>query len=448
MKLLTSIVALDRLDPLLRGSTELLSAAPIEGGVLKGDLVLKGGADPELGVPQLWALLLDLRQRGVERIEGDVLLDRTLFRPARSDLGLPAFDSTPEFDYNVVPDALHLAGSLLTLDIAATDTGVRASAWPVMPGLEITSQMQPNNAACKDWDEMWQPPLVSHLSHLSHSTHDETGSNQGSNQGSTRIVLQGSFPRDCAQRVSLQLIDRDELAERLLRALWQGLGGAWSGRVRAGTTPPGSTLLARHEARPWAEVLRHLNKTSDNAQARLLYLLLGVPAMAANPQATTAELAAREVRAWLAEQRIDASALVLDNGSGLSRSERLTPLLLASALKAAWAGPHVHDLLATLPVAGVDGTMRRRLKDSPASGWARLKTGTLSKVVALAGVVRDVRGRPWAVSMAINHAHADRGRPVLDALVDSLARGDIQPAAPRLRRQGSRRGAPRTPVTP
>ena len=410
MKLLTSIVALERLGPQQRGSTELRSAAVIADGVLHGDLVLKGGADPELGVPQLWALLSELRQRGVQRIAGDLLLDRSLFRPTRTDLGRPPFDESPEFEYNVIPDALHLASSLLTLDIASTETGARVNAWPTLQGLEISAEMQPGTARCADWDEGWQPARISR---------DEAGN--------TRIRLQGSFPRDCTQRTQLQLIDRDELAERLMRTLWQGLGGSWAGQAREAATPEGSTLLARHTARPWGEVLRHMNKTSDNAEARLLYLLLGVPPMAANPQATTAELAEREVRAWLAEQRIDASALVLDNGSGLSRSERLTPLLMASVLKAAWAGRHVHDLLATLPTAGVDGTMRRRLKDSSAAGWARLKTGTLSNVVALAGVVRDARGRRWAVAMMLNHVDANKlGRPVLDALVDSLARGELR----------------------
>ena len=409
MKLLTSIVALDRLGPDLRGHTELRSAAPLQGGVLQGDLVLQGGADPELGVPQLWALLLDLRQRGVQHIAGDLLLDRTLFRPARFDLGLPPFDETPEFAYNVIPDALYLAGNLLPLELASDAQGARASTVPPLPGLQVSSRMVPSNTRCPDWDEDWKPALVQH------------------DAGTTRIELQGAFPRDCTRRVGLQLIDRNELAERLFRQLWQGLGGSWTGRVIEAPAPAGAALLARREARPWGEVLRHLNKTSDNAQARLLYLLLGVPAMAANPQATTFELAERVVRGWLAEHGIADAGLVLDNGSGLSRSERISPWQMARSLQVAWAGRYASDLLMSLPTAGEDGTMRRRLKDSPAAGRARLKTGTLGNVVGLAGVVHDARGQPWAVAMMINHASASRGRPVLDALVDHIARGGPHP---------------------
>jgi D-alanyl-D-alanine carboxypeptidase/D-alanyl-D-alanine-endopeptidase (penicillin-binding protein 4) len=96
MKVVTTVVALDRLGPNLRGRTELLSAAPLDGDVLRGDLVLRGGADPELGWPQLWQLFNELREQGVREIGGDIVLDRSLFRPARIDQGLPPFDDGPE----------------------------------------------------------------------------------------------------------------------------------------------------------------------------------------------------------------------------------------------------------------------------------------------------------------------------------------------------------------
>ena len=405
MKLVTSVVALDRLGPNHRGHTELLSAAPLRRGVLRGDLVLKGGADPDLGVPQFWALLVDLRQQGVREIRGDLRLDRTRFRPARTDLGLPAFDESPEFAYNVIPDALLLAGDLLPLELRADRRGVHASTVPPLPGLSITSRMGLSDLPCDDWDEDWQPASV----------HKRAGR--------TRIELHGAFPRGCTERTRLQLIDRDELAERLFRTLWQGLGGRWTGRAGEAAAPAGARVLAVHEARPWGEVLRGMNKRSDNALARVCCSWSSAwpawPTTRAPPRPT---LAAREVRRWLAEHGIDDAGLVLDNGSGLSRSERITPWQMASLLAAAYAGPHAPDLMMSLPVAGVDGTLRRRLKDSPAAGWARLKTGTLRNVVALAGYLRDAQGRPWAVAMMVNHDDIKGARPVLDALVDSLAR--------------------------
>jgi D-alanyl-D-alanine carboxypeptidase/D-alanyl-D-alanine-endopeptidase (penicillin-binding protein 4) len=274
------------------------------------------------------------------------------------------------------------------------------------------------DARCADWDDHWKPA---------------TTAREG---GITTITLHGAFPRACTARPALQLLDRDELAERLLRTLWRGLGGRFTGRVREGTALAGAAVLARRQGRPWGELMRPLNKISDNAWTRVLFHELGVaaPAGTAGP---TAQRADSLLRDWLRRERIDAAALVSDNGSGLSRSERVSAQLLAEMLRAAWQGRHRHDLLATLPTVGVDGTMRLRLRESPATGWARLKTGTLRNVVGLAGVMRDGDGHDWAVAMLINDEGAARGRPVLDALVDHWARSAPDAvAAPRVGPQG------------
>jgi D-alanyl-D-alanine carboxypeptidase/D-alanyl-D-alanine-endopeptidase (penicillin-binding protein 4) len=191
--------------------------------------------------------------------------------------------------------------------------------------------------------------------------------------------------------------------------------------------PIDSRLLVRRQSRHWGEVLRPLNKTSDNALTRMLYLNLGVPAMAVHPTQTTAELAAQAVQRWFEAQGIDAQGLVMDNGSGLSRSERISPLQMARMLQVAHAAPYASDLMMSLPTVGVDGSMRNRLKQSPATAWSRLKTGTLRNVVALAGYVPDPQGQLWAVALMINHERANRGRPVLDALVDHWAREGMGP---------------------
>ena len=409
MKLVTSVVALDRLGPNHRGRTELLAAGKIEGELLEGDLVLKGGADPDLDLPALWQMLWQLRQRGVREITGDVLLDRTLFRPARIDLGLPPFDESPEWPYNMIPDALMLAGNLMRISLASDGTAVRARLAPPLEGVEIDAgSMTLSESACADWEDDWLPPLI-----------------EEAPGAAFRVGLRGGFPRRCEASAELQLIDRNVLAERQLRALWTSLGGVWRrapGGVREGAAPIDAVTIATHTSRPWGEVLRQMNKQSDNAHTRLLFLQLGVAAMTQDATTPTLELARREVERWFDEQHIDRRGLVLDNGSGLSRSERIAPRTMALMLKAAHAGKHAPELLMSLPVAGVDGTMRRRLKGTPAEGWARLKTGTLKDVTALAGYVRDTRGDTWVVVAMVNHEQAAKGRPVLDALIEWVAK--------------------------
>lgn len=402
MKLVTAMVALDKLGPARRGRTDVLVAGELPAdGVLHTPLYLRGGADPDLDWGALHSLLRELREQGLRELRGGVVVDRSRFQPARLDQGVPAFDEQPEFPYNVIPDALHLNGSLLELHLQADDRRVHARLSPGWPGLSVDSSgLQLSDTPCRDWEDGWQRPEV---------------------QGG-ELRLRGAFPRGCSQRQALNVFDRQLLSAGALRAQWAELGGSLSGPVAEGSTPAGARVLASHLGRPLGELLRGVMKRSDNALTRLVFLELG----AAHPQAarfaSTQEAATDQVRQWLAERRIAAPELVLDNGSGLSRAERVSPASLAAMLAAAWQGPYAPELLSSLPLAGVDGTLSRRLKGTPAEGRARLKTGTLRNVVGLAGYVRDARGRPWVMVALLNHDEApEKGRPVLDALAAWLS---------------------------
>jgi D-alanyl-D-alanine carboxypeptidase/D-alanyl-D-alanine-endopeptidase (penicillin-binding protein 4) len=128
------------------------------------------------------------------------------------------------------------------------------------------------------------------------------------------------------------------------------------------------------------------------------------------------------VREWFSAKGIATDGLVLDNGSGLSRSERITPQQMVDVLNAARRAVHWPDLWASLPLVGVDGTMSRRMKGSAAEGRARLKSGTLKNAVAVAGYVLDQNDQPWVVVAMVNHdAASAKGRPVLDSIVEWVA---------------------------
>jgi D-alanyl-D-alanine carboxypeptidase/D-alanyl-D-alanine-endopeptidase (penicillin-binding protein 4) len=226
----------------------------------------------------------------------------------------------------------------------------------------------------------------------------------------------------CERSLELNVLERDDYIARQVRALWAELGGHWRGPVREGLTPAGARLLAEHQSRPLSELVRAINKPSDNALSRTLMLALGAatPGAADEPTLVRAE---RALRAWMRSQGIDDQGLVLDNGSGLSRSERLTPAQLEGVVRAGLASAWAPEFLASLPIAGVDGTLRRRLAGGAAAGQARLKTGTLRNVVALAGTLRDAAGQPLVVVVMINHERLTpaRMRPLIDGLIDWVA---------------------------
>jgi len=423
MKLFTTLTALEQLGPVFRGRTELRSSAPVVDGVLQGDLILRGGADADFNEDVLTHMLQALRTQGIRKIKGDVVLDRLLFQPARPDAGQPPFDEYPWAYYNVIPNALLANTNLLKLDMRSSDDKIALTMLPEMEKVSVRSELKLVDAACATWEKDWRTP-------------DTTRKGD-----KIEVVLHGSFPKDCIKSTSINVLDSHDYLARLLQATWRRLGGRIAGEVReaeapaeAAPAPAPTRLLAEHVSRTLPEVLRDTNKQSDNTLARTIFLSLGSleadAALGSRPiapdggQASTAMRAETAIRAWLQQHRIDGNGLVLDNGSGLSRVERATAAQLAGVLQAGLASPWMPEFLSSLPIAATDGTMRRRLKESPAAQRARIKTGSLSGVIAIAGYVQDASNQPVVVVAILNDEHVANGagRAVLDALIDWVAR--------------------------
>jgi len=471
MKLFTAMTALEQLGPVFRGRTELRSSADVVQGVLQGDLIVRGGADADFNEDVLTHMLQALRNQGITAINGDVVLDRTLFQPARLDVGQPPFDEYPWAYYNVIPDALLINTNLLKLELRAVGGQLSIVTMPEMDNVTVRSDLRMTDATCAQWEQGWRTP-------------DFVRSGDRID-----VVLHGSFPRDCVKTVNINVLDPHDYLARLVRATWRKLGGTIAGTVReanapapvsaglassatpqtaqpaapSGTqqsvvlnnapanadaedgvpaAPPTTTsvapvttrLLAEHVSRALPEVLRDVNKNSDNTLARTIFLSLGSleadPALGSRPlppdglNTTTSARADAAIRAWLQLHNIDSTGLVLDNGSGLSRSERATATQLAGVLQAGLKSNWMPEFLSSLPIAATDGTMRRRLKDSPAATRARIKTGSLNGVIAIAGYVQDANNQPVVVVAMLNDPRVagGAGRAVLDALIDWVAR--------------------------
>jgi D-alanyl-D-alanine carboxypeptidase/D-alanyl-D-alanine-endopeptidase (penicillin-binding protein 4) len=270
------------------------------------------------------------------------------------------------------------------------------------------------DANCENWESGWKLPEA-----------------LPQKNGGIKVMLHGTFPKNCIQSYSINVVDRQEYVDRLFRATWKRLGGTISDTTIEGATPPGSRQLAAHLSRMLPEIVRDTNKPSDNLLARLVFLSLGSleadPALGSRPQAGSAELTLSRsdaaVRNWMRAHGINDTGLVLENGSGLSRTERITPAQMGGLLQAGLRSPWAPEFQSSMPIVAVDGTMRRRLHGSPAAGRARMKTGTLSNVVALAGYVPDATGKQLVVVAFVNSSLAGggRGRAVVDSLVDWVA---------------------------
>ncbi|HEX8884337.1 MAG TPA: D-alanyl-D-alanine carboxypeptidase/D-alanyl-D-alanine-endopeptidase, partial [Noviherbaspirillum sp.] len=258
MKLVSTLVGLEVLGPVFRGRTELRTNGELRGDTLKGDLVLRGGADVDLSGEALENMLRSLRYQGIRKIQGRLVIDRQLFNPAREDLGVGAFDESPEAYYNVIPDAAMVNKNMLQLDMRSTGKRLALHMQPELQGVTIGHDMKLVDADCKKWEDGWKLPEA-----------------VPQKNGGIKVMLHGTFPKNCEQSYAINVIDRQEYVERLFRSTWKRLGGTMSGAAVEGATPPDARLLAEHVSRTLPEIVRDTNKPSDNLLARLIFLSLG-----------------------------------------------------------------------------------------------------------------------------------------------------------------------------
>lgn len=400
MKLFTTYAALDLLGPAWAWSTPvwLQGALPSGGsGVFEGDVVIKGSGDPKLVVEHVWLLLRRLQQLGVREIRGDIVLDRSAFDVPEQN---PAdFDGEALRPYNVRADALLLNYKSLSFTftpdpahgVAVISTepaleGVRADARvPLAAGAAATQ--------CNDWRSALQADFSDPL----------------------RLRFKGLYSPACGEKQwPVAYADPGRYNERLLAGLWAEMGGKLTGSVRDGVAPATAPTFELSSP-PLAEVVRDINKFSNNVMAQQLFLTLAL-----SQRGLGTPDGAREVmRGWLAARYGEAGqAAVIDNGSGLSRATRVSAALLARLLQDAAASPLMPELMASLPVSGLDGTMRRA---QALTGRAHLKTGSLRDVAAVAGYLLAPSGRRYVLVGVVNHPNASAARPALEALIQWAA---------------------------
>jgi D-alanyl-D-alanine carboxypeptidase/D-alanyl-D-alanine-endopeptidase (penicillin-binding protein 4) len=406
MKLATTLVALEELGPTFRWRTELLSQGRIDAATLRGTLYLRGGGEPNLSWDGMRAMFRSLRAQGVAHLEANLVLDRSLFQPIRPDIGAPDFDESPKAYYNVIPDALVLNGNVIEFSLESNGQKTLVRTQPPLAGVLIDADLSLKDVPCDAWDDDWDAPLV-----------------QASSDDTVTVVLRGAFPRNCKTKTRLSLLDRNLYIERFLQAYWQELGGTWKGRVKDGLTPPDAVLLVERNSDTLADLVKPINKASDNLMARTLYLTVGTQLPKEGRKDNSFVNADATMRSWFSKNDIATTGLVFENGSGLSRLERISARQLASLLQIGARSNWYAEFASSFPIVAIDGAMRRRLRESPAAGRARIKTGTLRDAVAVAGYVRDVRNQDWVVVAFINDPEARKGRPALDALIDWVASG-------------------------
>jgi len=384
MKLLTTLAALETLGPAYTWKTQAFATAPVRDGVLEGDLYIKGYGDPYLVIEHFWRFLRALRKGGLEEIRGDLVIDQSFFAPQPGHTAV--FDDMPVNPYTVKPRALL---------VNFQTVGFRFQPDRVARQLHIVADPQPANLAIDNRVKLVRGPCrgVRGL-----------GMQVSRKPEFQKIVFSGRYSPDCGSDEMYRVVaDSDQYIHGVFKTVWTEMGGRFAGQVREGAVPESAFLLHDALSPPLADIVRIINKNSNNVMARQLLLTLGAEKYGAP---ATVDKGIAVIREWLAQKGLDFPELVIENGSGLSREERISARHLGELLLKSYESPYMPEFLASLPILATDGTQRLRYGGALA-GRAHLKTGSLNNVRAQAGVVLTDSGKRAVVVILHNDSRAD-----------------------------------------
>ena len=386
IKMLTTLAALDLLGPTYTWQTDIFAMGPVVDGTLQGDLLLRGQGDPFLVTERVWQMLRRIRQAGIDTIDGDLLLDDSYFDVGEYDPA--AFDRQPLRAYNVAPNALLMNYKVIRYWFAPADEPGKVDIWtdPPLDNIKIDNRLRLKAGPCRGY---------------------QRGITVTTDEQVSRMTFSGAFPDGCDSYA----MDRATLSHRsfvygLFKSMWREIGGEFDGGWDVATASDDVEPIVEFRSLPLADVITRVNKHSNNVMARQLLFTLSAEVL--GPPGT--EEGGRKVVAnWLRDHGLEFSELAFDNGAGLSREARITAADFAAMLAFAWRQPYMPEYLSSLSLAGLDGTLRYRMRNGPLEGSAHLKTGSLDHVAGIAGYLQARSGRRFSVVVLQNHTDIHRG---------------------------------------
>ncbi len=399
MKLFSTAVALHELGPGYKWKTHAYADGRLKGDRLEGNLVLKGYGDPLLVTEYFWRLLRRLRDKGIRHITGDLVIDESFFSIIPEDRG--AFDGRPYHAYNVLPAALlvnfHAYEFKLRPDKRRKKIVITTD--PPSTTIEIQNRLKFTNGRCRGKKSRIRAQVLEGLP-------------------DSAVRFSGDYPSACGSYAVLRTVSTQApYIYGVFSALWKELGGQIDGGVRFGTVPESSRKLIAFASPALADVIRPMNKHSNNVMSRNLLLTLGAERLG---EPGTVAKGRRAVRDWLQDAGIDTQSLVIDNGAGLSRAARASARLIGETLLQMHNSPYMPEYVASLPLAAIDGTLENRFRNERLEGRMHIKTGLIDHVRAMGGYMLNRNGRTFVVVLLQNYPniHWGLGTRAQDALLE------------------------------
>ena len=419
MKLLTTYVALKELSPNYSWRTEVWFRGKLENGVLDGDLLLKGYGDPFLVYENYWKLIKTLRDKGLKKINGDIIVDNSYFRLDKHDPA--AFDGKAYRIYNAQSSALmfnfQATRFLFTpVEDKVVDSKTKKKKkkkkkkkykrkelkgtvsvvpYPKIDNFTFDNQIKLTRGRCRK----------SHYSPKFNK--DKNG----------KLVIKGNYSAKCKQQFILRAVSSPEQhAYNAFRDFWQDLRGTLKGGLKVGTVGAYDELFHVHSSPSLGEQIRLINKWSNNVMTKQLLLTLGAIKYGAPG---TLDKGRKAVFQVLDDIGIDTKGIRLENGSGLSRIAQISAKQMGNLLETAYRDPLMPEFMASLSLPGVDGTLVNRFRKEDIRGRSHFKTGTLDYVTSIAGYMLNRKGKRLVIVIQHNgkKTGGGRGAKIQDALL-------------------------------
>lgn len=402
VKVLTTYSALLKFGFNYRIPTKFYTKGRISGGVLHGDLFIKGYGDPTLGDDDLEKISSYIRAEGINEITGNIVIDRSFFKVGNRDIS--GFDKHLYSPYNAMPDAMMFNERINTVCVTPKENNVYKK--NVDPGFKVVNNLIRVNKPCRG-RYSWPAVKIDNTQVL------------------PTFILKGKISKRCGKReISKVLTKPYNSFYYALREQLRKDGVKVGGTLKLREIPEDAQALFSYNSDSLEKIISKTSKKSNNLYARHLLLYLGAKLYGAPATLKKGRDAITTILRH--EGALGDGVLRIDNGSGLSRVSKMNAKLLADVMDDAYE-KYGQRWMDTLSIAGIDGTIKKRFRNTVVKKRAWMKTGTLKRVKNISGYVKNKAGKYYTVVILINSSKAKhRGAKLQNEIMKWLAGSKVK----------------------
>jgi len=393
-KIISTYVAIKKLGPQFKWKSDFLHNGEIVGNALFGDVIFKGRGDATFSIAKLEESIRKIQQKGLKEINGNLILDLSYFGKISK---VKSFDNDPMRAYNALPNSVVIQSNTMNFTFGVKDKILNIKSTPELDNLEIKNNVKITKGRCVDWK-----------SKLNYRTKK--------NKSKTIIIFDGNYSRHCGiKEFDLTVLEDNEYFYQVFKKIWNDNGGKFDGKLEETYLPNLNwKFLYSHFSNPLSEVVRHVNKYSLNLMARNIMLTV----LAEDNKPLVIETSLNDfIHSWFKKNDLLHEGIIFENGAGLSRNSVISSEQLLLLMEKIYYDPLMPEIIASFPISGIDGTLKKRMNYSSYKMSGHFKTGSIKNVSAIAGFLLDKNKDMKIFIFMMNDKKAKDSRFFQEALI-------------------------------